>query len=982
MLIALTALLLSPADRTVVLDKGGVLRWEDDGTEVALFGVNYYSPFCIDYSKLKAIGADIREVTERDIAQFSRLGFDLIRIHCFDREFSRPDGGLVENEHLALLDHLIAAARARGIYLILTPIAWWPTHETIGGFSDLFTMHEMTTKPEAWSAQARFLAEFVEHLNPETGLMYKDDPCIVAFELINEPITPPGTSDEAVTAYINALSNGIRRTGCGKPLFFNGWGGRHEAVVASEVTGASFGWYPTGLQSGASITDDCLAAVDVYSPALDPVLDGRPKMVYEFDCADVASGVLYPAMARAFRGAGIQMAAQFQYDPTPLATHNSNWPTHYVNLIYAPTRTLALAIAGEAFRRLPRGASFGRYPESNRFGDFRVSHEEGLAEMVTAEAFLYSATTATEPPSPETLERVAGCGSSPVARYEGTGTYFADRIGEGVWRLEVYPDAVWVADPFTPGPAGREVARTYARRREMRLQLPDLGSDFAYESISGPAVSGRARDGAFAVTPGVWVLTRPGAASRGEVESSFTVPADATGPPVAWVRLPSVLPEGEPWRLTLSIAAPEDAQEVAVEVAPGGVPVQASRLGPYEFAAELPGDPIEPPEVEVTVLATVGGRRLRFPGGVPADAPAKPVQAEQLFALVQGDAAPPASQGTDPPQSARSAFVAGSAPGTVALQVSAAALRPGAEWFGARVSAKHVASRELHGNELVVRCRRDQAATRAFELALVMDDGTGYGTVLPLPVDWADVRVPLSSLQLLWKPEGPPLDLGRVREINLGAGSYTFGPAWDVPHGFSVESVTVVQHTPSWRAKCLPRGAPIVLFGPDIRPAYELTGDAPSRRTMDCAGSVERVPALRMEVPGFPNGSCASAVIRVRSLLVSLSAALRNATTLCINARSGEEATSALEVVLKERDGTAWGRNVPLTPQWRVVRVPLADLTHFAHWQSTPAGRGGPGDRLQADAISTVHLTFGAWLFPEQAEVGHAVEVESIWLEP
>ena len=88
-----------------------MLRWEDSGNEVALFGVNIYPAFYAEYQELKARGLDIRAEIESDLDQLARLGFDLIRVHCFDREFSTADGALVENERLALMDHLIAEAR-------------------------------------------------------------------------------------------------------------------------------------------------------------------------------------------------------------------------------------------------------------------------------------------------------------------------------------------------------------------------------------------------------------------------------------------------------------------------------------------------------------------------------------------------------------------------------------------------------------------------------------------------------------------------------------------------------------------------------------------------------------------------------------------------------------------------------------------------------------------------------------------------------
>src|SRR5690606_24411256 len=166
------------------------------------------------------------------------------------------------------------------------------------------------------------------------------------------------------------------------------------------------------------------------------------KVVYEFDSADQRTGYMYPAMARAFRAGGVQFAAMFAYDMLATASRNLGWQTHYLNLVYTPRKAMSAVIAAEAMRRLPAGESYGAYPHNTRFGPFRVSYEEDLAEMATPDAFLYAGSTRTMPPDPARLERVAGYGASPVVEYEGLGVYFLDRVRAGVWRLEVYPDAV------------------------------------------------------------------------------------------------------------------------------------------------------------------------------------------------------------------------------------------------------------------------------------------------------------------------------------------------------------------------------------------------------------------------------------------------------------------------------------------------------------------------------------------------------------
>ena len=104
------------ADRLAKVDAEGVMRWTDDGSEVALFGVNYYPPFTVDYKSIKEKGLDFSQVMREDVAHFRRLGLTCIRIHCFDRQFSAHDGAFLNNHHVALLDELIDLCAKNGIY--------------------------------------------------------------------------------------------------------------------------------------------------------------------------------------------------------------------------------------------------------------------------------------------------------------------------------------------------------------------------------------------------------------------------------------------------------------------------------------------------------------------------------------------------------------------------------------------------------------------------------------------------------------------------------------------------------------------------------------------------------------------------------------------------------------------------------------------------------------------------------------------------
>src|SRR5207249_5210339 len=89
--------------------------------------------------------------------------------------------------------------------------------------------------------------------------------------------------------------------------------------------------------------------------------------------------------------------------------------------------------------------------------------------------------------------------------------YFLDRIRAGLWRLEVYPDAVPVRDPFEPPSPDKVVTRAISRAWPMTLALPDLGTSFTVQPVTaGNAGNERVAGGRFTITPGVYVLSAAG----------------------------------------------------------------------------------------------------------------------------------------------------------------------------------------------------------------------------------------------------------------------------------------------------------------------------------------------------------------------------------------------------------------------------------------------------------------------------------------
>jgi len=502
----------------VYVDASGVMRWTKSKEEIHGFGVNYTVPFAHAYRAAKQLNINHEKAIDNDVYHFARLGFDAYRVHVWDTEISDSVGNLIDNEHLRLFDYLLARLKERGIKIIITPIAYWGNgypeqDEKTPGFSRKYGKDNCLVNEDAIKAQEKYLFQFLNHINPYTHIAYKDDPDIISFEISNEP-HHKGKAEE-VTTFINRMVKAMRSTGYKKPIFYNVSHSIHlnEAYFNANIQGGTFQWYPTGLGARHELRGNFLPNVDNYPIpfAGNPKFRKTAKIVYEFDAADVGRSYIYPAIARSFRKAGIQLATHFAYDPTYMAYANTEYNTHYMNLVYAPQKALSLLIASEVFHRIPLYKDFGTYPFNTSFDVFKVSYENDLAEMITDEKFIYTNNTTTNPPASEKLKQVTGYGNSPVVSYEGHGAYFLDKIDVGVWRLEVMPDAVWVQNPFGKNSLKKEVAVVNWRTWPMMINLPDLGDEFDIDAINDnnnfePKVIGKS----LTVSPGTYLLIRKG----------------------------------------------------------------------------------------------------------------------------------------------------------------------------------------------------------------------------------------------------------------------------------------------------------------------------------------------------------------------------------------------------------------------------------------------------------------------------------------
>ena len=514
-ILIVSSISLVSAQSNVFIDDNGVMRWEDTKEEVTGFGVNYTVPFAHAYRAANRLGIDVKEAIDNDVYHFTRLGFDLYRVHVWDTQISDEKGNLIENEYLDAFDYLLKKLKQHNINYVITPIAFWgngwpePDIET-SGFSHKYGKADCLTNPEAIKAQENYLYQFLNHVNPYTQLAYKDDSNVIAFEVSNEP-HHRGNETE-VTAFVKKMITAMKKTGTKKPIFYNMSHAVHfaDTYFKGGAEGGTFQWYPTGLGYQKELSGNLLPNVDDYNIPFEESFKkySGAKLVYEFDAADVGRSYIYPAMARSFRESGIQIATHFAYDPTYLADVNTEYNTHYMNLVYTPQKALSLKICSEVFREIPMYSDSGSYPKNKVFGNFKVDYELDLAEYNSNDKFFYTNLTTSEPKDEMKLKEIAGYGNSNLVKYNGLGSYFLDKIDSKTWRLEVMPDAVWVDNPFGRNSPQKTVGVVKWDEHEMQINLKDLGLKFSIEGINeGNLYKTKTADGGFKISPGTYVLS-------------------------------------------------------------------------------------------------------------------------------------------------------------------------------------------------------------------------------------------------------------------------------------------------------------------------------------------------------------------------------------------------------------------------------------------------------------------------------------------
>lgn len=212
---------------------------ERDGLELEVGGEPYRIDGCNTYYLMVyAADPDLRGHVDAVLDGARAMGLNTVRTWAFNdgagqwNALQTAPGGH-EERILQGLDYVVEAAGQRGLRLILPFVNYWPDY---GGMDQYV----------AWSPTARRRDDFyddpwcervfrdhirtlAERENTRTGLRYRDDPTILAWELANEPRCPSDPGGWRLHAWIARTAAYVKSldpnhlVSVGLEGFFGGW---------------------------------------------------------------------------------------------------------------------------------------------------------------------------------------------------------------------------------------------------------------------------------------------------------------------------------------------------------------------------------------------------------------------------------------------------------------------------------------------------------------------------------------------------------------------------------------------------------------------------------------------------------------------------------------------------------------------------------------------------------------------------------------
>lgn len=139
------------------------------------------------------------------------LGMPVVRIWAFndhdpagDPAVIQVEPGVYREESLVALDQVVAEAKERNIRLILTLVNYWPDYGGVDRYLQWYqeqcncqtNRNDFYTNARVKGWYKDYVRMLVNRTNTATGIPYKDEPTILAWELGNELRNPGGRIDD------------------------------------------------------------------------------------------------------------------------------------------------------------------------------------------------------------------------------------------------------------------------------------------------------------------------------------------------------------------------------------------------------------------------------------------------------------------------------------------------------------------------------------------------------------------------------------------------------------------------------------------------------------------------------------------------------------------------------------------------------------------------------------------------------------------
>ena len=176
------------------------------------FGVNYQA----------------KEELRKTVLQLRKMGYNTIRIHHYDRDLvagNGADGLRFDPEKLDRLDYLFHQARENGMYVAIDLYTLRPARrgelKTAGGRELRLQEYKMFAAfdDEVFDNWKEFARKLLLHVNPYTGVAWKDDPALFNICLANENNLNAHWNTTPETARL--VNDAFRRAGGGDRCRFN-----------------------------------------------------------------------------------------------------------------------------------------------------------------------------------------------------------------------------------------------------------------------------------------------------------------------------------------------------------------------------------------------------------------------------------------------------------------------------------------------------------------------------------------------------------------------------------------------------------------------------------------------------------------------------------------------------------------------------------------------------------------------------------------